>query len=39
MMILGVLIGVAVFSGAFAGLESLVSWLTAKGILGASAAR
>jgi hypothetical protein len=36
MMILGVLIGVAIFSGAFAGLEALVAWLTAKGILGAS---
>ena len=36
MMVLGVLIGVAVFSGAFSGLEALVAWLTAKGILGAS---
>jgi len=36
-MILGVLVGVAVFSGAFAGLEALAAWLTAKGILGASA--
>jgi hypothetical protein len=34
MMILGVLLGVAVFSGAFSGLEALVGWLTAKGILG-----
>ena len=37
-MILCVLVGVAVFSGAFAGLEALVAWLTAKGILGTSVA-
>jgi len=36
MMILGVLIGVAVFSGAFSGVGALFTWLSSKGILGAS---
>jgi len=36
MMILGVLLGVAVFSGAFSGVGALINWLSAKGIVGAS---
>src|SRR5215831_4131038 len=36
MMGLGVLIGVAVFSGAFSGLGALTHWLSAKGMVPAS---
>jgi len=36
MMILGVLVGVAIFSGAFSGIGALINWLSAKGIVGAS---
>jgi hypothetical protein len=36
MMLLGTLIGVAVFSGAFSGLAAAIEWLTAKGIFGSA---
>jgi hypothetical protein len=36
MMILGVLVGVAVFSGAFSGIGALINWMSAKGLVGAS---
>jgi len=34
MMLLGALIGVAVFSGAFSGLGAAIEWFTAKGLFG-----
>ncbi len=36
MMILGALVGVAVFSGAFSGIGALINWMSAKGLVGAS---
>ena len=36
MMILGVLIGVAVFSGAFSGLAAVIEYFTAKGVFGSA---
>ena len=36
MMILGVLIGVAVFSGAFSGVGAFINWLSAKGMVPTS---
>ena len=36
MMGLGVLIGVAVFSGAFSGVGALINWMSAKGVVPAS---
>jgi hypothetical protein len=36
MMILGVLLGVAIFSGAFSGIAAAIDWFTAKGILGSA---
>src|SRR6187401_2426460 len=36
MMTLGVLIGVAVFSGAFSGVGALINWKSAKGVVPAS---
>src|SRR6185436_10745070 len=36
MMLLGTLLGVAVFSGAFSGLAAAIEWLTAKGIFGSA---
>ena len=36
MMTLGVLIGVAVFSGAFSGIGALINWMSAKGLVGTS---
>src|SRR4029453_19218485 len=34
MMVLGTLLGVAVFSGAFSGLAAGIDWFTVKGIFG-----
>src|SRR5262245_60857774 len=34
MMVLGALVGVAIFSGAFSGLGALINWLSAKGVVG-----
>src|SRR6476659_2454488 len=36
MMILGVLMGVAVFSGAVSGVGALINWMSAKGVVPAS---
>jgi hypothetical protein len=36
MMILGALIGVAIFSGAFSGIAAVIDWFTAKGLFGTS---
>jgi hypothetical protein len=36
MMLLGTLLGVAVFSGAFSGLAAAIEWFTAKGIFGSA---
>ena len=36
MMVLGVLTGVAVFSGAFSGLAAAIDWFTTRGIFGSA---
>jgi hypothetical protein len=36
MMVLGTLLGVAVFSGAFSGLAAALEWFTVKGIFGSA---
>jgi hypothetical protein len=36
MMLLGTLLGVAVFSGAFSGLAAAIEWFTVKGIFGSA---
>jgi len=36
MMLLGALIGVAVFSGAFSGLAAAIDWFTTRGLFGSA---
>jgi|SRR5688572_25384045 len=36
MMLLGALVGVAVFSGAFSGLAAAIDWFTTRGIFGSA---
>lgn len=36
MMVLGTLLGIGVFSGAFSGLAALIDWFTVKGIFGSA---